>query len=158
MSPRSANGNLSTGATGVSQLNLRGMGTNRTLVLLDGKRYINAALTSGNSAPDINSFPNALIERVDVVTGGASAAYGSDALSGVVNFVIDHDFTGFKGEVQTGMTKYEDDKSISCPAELRHVVRGRPRPSSSVGRTHAERRHRWHQRSPVGPIACGRHS
>ncbi|GFE89857.1 TonB-dependent receptor plug domain-containing protein [Steroidobacter agaridevorans] len=113
-SPRSANGNLSTGATGVSQLNLRGMGTNRTLVLLDGKRYINAALTSGNSAPDINSFPNALIERVDVVTGGASAAYGSDALSGVVNFVIDHDFTGFKGEVQTGMTKYEDDKSISA--------------------------------------------
>jgi len=111
--PRSSNGNLSTGATGVSQLNLRGMGTNRTLVLLDGKRYINAALTSGNSAPDINSFPNALIERVDVVTGGASAAYGSDALSGVVNFVIDHDFTGFKGELQSGMTEYHDDKSIS---------------------------------------------
>jgi iron complex outermembrane recepter protein len=112
--PRSANGNLSSGATGVSQLNLRGMGTNRTLVLLDGKRYINAAITAGNSAPDVNSFPNALIERVDVVTGGASAAYGSDALSGVVNFVIDHDFTGLKGEVQTGMTKYEDDKSISA--------------------------------------------
>ncbi|HEY6640895.1 TonB-dependent receptor plug domain-containing protein [Povalibacter sp.] len=112
-SPRSANGNLSTGATGVSQLNLRSMGTNRTLVLLDGRRYINAALTSGNSAPDINSFPNALIERVDVVTGGASAAYGSDALSGVVNFVLDKDFTGLKGEVQSGMTKYSDDKSIS---------------------------------------------
>jgi len=48
------------------------------------------------------------------VTGGASAAYGSDALSGVVNFVIDHDFTGFKAELQTGMTKYEDDKSISA--------------------------------------------
>ncbi|WP_116812372.1 TonB-dependent receptor domain-containing protein [Steroidobacter cummioxidans] len=113
-SPRSANGNLSTGATGVSQLNLRSMGTNRTLVLLDGKRYINAALTSGNSAPDINSFPNALIERVDVVTGGASAAYGSDALSGVVNFVLNRNFTGLKGQVQTGMTKYEDDKSISA--------------------------------------------
>ena len=113
-SPRSSNGNLSTGATGVSQLNLRGLGTNRTLVLLDGHRYINAALTSGNSAPDINSFPNALIERVDVVTGGASAAYGSDALSGVVNFVIDHDYTGLKGEVQAGMTKYSDDKSISA--------------------------------------------
>jgi outer membrane receptor protein involved in Fe transport len=112
--PRSSNGNLSTGATGVSQLNLRGMGTNRTLVLLDGKRYINAALTSGNSAPDINSFPNALIQRVDVVTGGASAAYGSDALSGVVNFVIDHDYTGFKGEVQVGETKYQDDKNISA--------------------------------------------
>ncbi|WP_129643199.1 TonB-dependent receptor domain-containing protein [Peristeroidobacter agariperforans] len=113
-SPRSQNGNLSSGATGVSQLNLRGMGTNRTLVLLDGKRYINAAITSGNSAPDVNSFPNALIERVDVVTGGASAAYGSDALSGVVNFVIDHDFTGFKGEVQMGETKYHDDRSLSA--------------------------------------------
>ncbi|MCC6914641.1 MAG: TonB-dependent receptor plug domain-containing protein, partial [Rhodospirillaceae bacterium] len=80
VNPRSSNGNLSSGATGVSQLNLRGMGTNRTLILLDGQRYINSAITAGGSAPDINSFPNALIERVDVVTGGASAAYGSDAL------------------------------------------------------------------------------
>ncbi len=113
-STRSANGNLSSGATGVSQLNLRGMGTNRTLILLDGQRVINSALTSGNSAPDINQFPNALIERVDVVTGGASAAYGSDALSGVVNFVLDKDFTGIKGEVQGGMTKYRDDKNYSA--------------------------------------------
>ncbi|HEY6640893.1 TonB-dependent receptor plug domain-containing protein [Povalibacter sp.] len=111
--PRSQNQLLSSGATGVSQLNLRSMGTNRTLVLLDGHRYINAAATYANSAPDINSFPNALISRVDVVTGGASAAYGSDALSGVVNFVLDRDFTGLKGSVQSGMTKYEDDKSIS---------------------------------------------
>ncbi|MGE3333566.1 MAG: TonB-dependent receptor [Rhodospirillaceae bacterium] len=113
VSPRTANGNLSSGATGVSQLNLRGMGTNRTLILLDGQRYINSAITAGGSAPDINSFPNALIERVDVVTGGASAAYGSDALSGVVNFILDRDFTGIKGEVQAGMTKYRDDKNYS---------------------------------------------
>ncbi|MGE3333567.1 MAG: TonB-dependent receptor [Rhodospirillaceae bacterium] len=113
VNPRSSNGNLSSGATGVSQLNLRGMGTNRTLILLDGQRYINSAITSGGSAPDINSFPNALIERVDVVTGGASAAYGSDALSGVVNFVLDRDFTGIKGEFQAGMTKYRDDKNYS---------------------------------------------
>jgi len=113
VSPRTSNGNLSSGATGVSQLNLRGMGTNRTLILLDGQRYINSAITSGGSAPDINSFPNALIERVDVVTGGASAAYGSDALSGVVNFILDRDFTGVKGEIQAGMTKYRDDKNYS---------------------------------------------
>jgi outer membrane receptor protein involved in Fe transport len=113
VNPRSSNGNLSSGATGVSQLNLRGMGTNRTLILLDGQRYINSAITAGGSAPDINSFPNALIERVDVVTGGASAAYGSDALSGVVNFVLDRDFTGIKGEIQAGMTKYRDDKNYS---------------------------------------------
>jgi outer membrane receptor protein involved in Fe transport len=113
VNPRTSNGNLSSGATGVSQLNLRGMGTNRTLILLDGQRYINSAITSGGSAPDINSFPNALIQRVDVVTGGASAAYGSDALSGVVNFVLDKEFTGIKGEVQAGMTKYRDDKNYS---------------------------------------------
>jgi len=111
--PRTSQGNLSSGATGVSQLNLRGMGTNRTLILLDGQRYINSAITSGGSAPDINSFPNALIQRVDVVTGGASAAYGSDALSGVVNFILDRQFTGIKGEIQAGMTKYRDDKNYS---------------------------------------------
>lgn len=61
VNPRTSNGNLFLGATGVSQLNLRGMGTNRTLILLDGHRYINSALTSGGSAPDINSFPNALM-------------------------------------------------------------------------------------------------
>lgn len=110
----SANGNLSSGATGASQLNLRGLGTERTLVLLDGKRYINADTTPGSSAPDINSFPTALIKRVDVVTGGASAAYGSDALAGVVNFVMDHDFTGLKGQIQGGETTYGDDENIDA--------------------------------------------
>jgi outer membrane receptor protein involved in Fe transport len=114
VTPRTSTANLSSGAAGVSQLNLRGIGTNRTLILLDGRRVINSALTADNSAPDINSFPQALVERVDVVTGGASAAYGSDALTGVVNFVIDRDFTGIKGEVQGGMTKYRDDKNYNA--------------------------------------------
>ncbi|MDB6044898.1 MAG: hypothetical protein JWM63_3449 [Gammaproteobacteria bacterium] len=109
---RSQNGNLSSGSAGVNQLNLRGLGISRTLVLLDGHRVINASGTAGNSAPDINTLPSALVKRVDVVTGGASAAYGSDALSGVVNFVLDHDYTGFKGQVQAGETKYNDDKNI----------------------------------------------
>ncbi len=113
VTPRTSTANLSSGAAGVSQLNLRGIGTNRTLILLDGRRVINSALTADNSAPDINSFPQALVERVDVVTGGASAAYGSDALTGVVNFVIDRDFNGLKGEVQGGMTKYRDDKNYN---------------------------------------------
>ncbi len=114
VTPRTSTANLSSGAAGVSQLNLRGIGTNRTLILLDGRRVINSALTADNSAPDINSFPQALVERVDVVTGGASAAYGSDALTGVVNFVIDRDFTGLKGEIQGGMTKYRDDKNYNA--------------------------------------------
>jgi outer membrane receptor protein involved in Fe transport len=111
---RSQNGNLSSGSAGVNQLNLRGLGISRTLVLLDGHRVINASGTAGNSAPDVNTFPTALVKRVDVVTGGASAAYGSDALSGVVNFVLDHEFTGLKGQVQAGETKYSDDKNIDA--------------------------------------------
>jgi len=114
VTPRTSTSNLSSGAAGVNQLNLRGIGTNRTLILLDGRRVINSALTAANSAPDINSFPSALVQRVDVVTGGASAAYGSDALTGVVNFVIDREFTGIKGEVQGGMTKYRDDKNYNA--------------------------------------------
>ncbi len=114
VTPRNSTANLSSGAAGVNQLNLRGIGTNRTLILLDGRRVINSSLTADNSAPDINSFPSSLVQRVDVVTGGASAAYGSDALTGVVNFVIDREFTGIKGEVQGGMTKYRDDKNYNA--------------------------------------------
>jgi outer membrane receptor protein involved in Fe transport len=89
----------------VSFVNLRGLGANRTLVLLDGRRLTPS--TTGN-APDINTFPQALISRVDVVTGGASAAYGSDAVAGVVNFVFDAGFTGLKGEASYGTSEYGD--------------------------------------------------
>src|SRR3546814_67044 len=92
----------------ISQLNLRGLGPNRTLVLLNGHR-----LTPANtgSAPDINMLPQQLIKRVDLVTGGASAAYGSDAVAGVVNFILDEDFSGIKGEVQSGITSRGDGES-----------------------------------------------
>ncbi|MCA0202182.1 MAG: TonB-dependent receptor [Proteobacteria bacterium] len=111
VSGRTATANLTSGAAGVNLLNLRGMGSQRTLVLLDGKRVINASLSNGFTGVDVNSMPHGLINRVDVVTGGASAAYGSDALSGVVNFVIDKTFTGVKGLVEGGVTTYGDDKN-----------------------------------------------
>ncbi len=101
--------NLSSGAAGVNILNLRGMGGHRVLILLDGKRVINSSLSSSYTGGDTNTMPQGLISRVDVVTGGASAAYGSDALSGVVNFVLDKEFTGLKGEVQSGISTYGDD-------------------------------------------------
>ena len=97
---------------GVSNLNLRGLQAIRTLVLLDGKRVVGSTLSGFNnngSAVDVNIMPDALISRVDVVTGGASAVYGSDALAGVVNFVLDKKFTGIKGNVQGGVTTYGDD-------------------------------------------------
>lgn len=102
---------VSGGALGVNQISLRGLGPTRTLVLLDGKRIINSSVTTALAAPNINNIPNGLISRVDIVTGGASAAYGSDALTGVVNFVLDQKFTGIKGEVTGGITTYGDNQA-----------------------------------------------
>ncbi len=100
----------SNGTNGINALNLRNLGQNRTLVLLDGQR-VGTATTTG--WVDINTFPQALIKRVDVVTGGASADWGSDAVAGVVNFVLDKDFNGLKGEASTGITTYGDDRNYN---------------------------------------------
>ncbi len=106
--PQTSNLSFSNGQAGLNTLNLRGIGANRTLVLLDGQRSVPSTITG---LVDVNDFPQQLISRVDVVTGGASAAYGSDALSGVVNFVLNKTFTGIKGEVAGGVTTYGDDPS-----------------------------------------------
>lgn len=94
------------GTVGVQNVNLRSLGGNRALVLLDGKRVVGATY---DGTPDTGLFPQQLISRVDIVTGGASAVYGSDAVAGVVNFVLDRQFTGMKGEVSGGLTNYADD-------------------------------------------------
>lgn len=99
---------ISPGLQGIESLNLRGLGSNRVLVLLDGQRTSPA---SYGNAVDTATFPSQLISRVDVVTGGASAVYGSDAVSGVVNFVLDRKFTGLKGEISGGITNFGDDKN-----------------------------------------------
>ena len=105
--PQNTSGSLSAGNSGTNQLNLRQLGVLRTLVLLDGQRMVGSTF---DNAVDINTFPQSLVQRVDVVTGGASAVYGSDAVAGVVNFVLDKEFTGVKGEVSGGMTRYYDDE------------------------------------------------
>jgi outer membrane receptor protein involved in Fe transport len=96
----------SSGQQGLSSFSLRGLGTIRTLTLLDGQRVVGANVTG---VPDISQFPQLLIKRVDIVTGGASASYGSDAVGGVVNFVTDKRFEGFKAQAQGGITTYGDD-------------------------------------------------
>lgn len=93
------------GAAGGAYLNVRGLGTNRTLTLLDGHRVPPA---DRQSTVDTNLFPESLVTRVEVVTGGASAAYGADALSGVVNFILDTQYEGFEAKVQRGQTNYGD--------------------------------------------------
>ncbi len=93
------------GTGGANFLNLRSLGVNRTLVLLDGARVVPSSIAGG---VDVNLMPQGLIKRVDVVTGGASAQWGSDAVAGVVNFVLDRNFTGFKGLVQGGESSRGD--------------------------------------------------
>ena len=94
---------------GQSFLNLRGLGPNRTLVLLDGRRVVSS---SRLGATDIGVFPTALVQRVEVVTGGASAAYGSDAVGGVVNFVLDTGFNGMRAEAHRGTTERGDGGNL----------------------------------------------
>lgn len=105
----------SSGPAGGGQafVNLRGLGSQRTLSLLDGKRFPTGAGSSAG-AVDISQFPSALIERVEVVTGGASAAYGSDAVAGVLNFVINRKFTGVSAEMQGGESEYGDAKEYKA--------------------------------------------
>lgn len=99
------------GGAGASRLGLRGLGVVRTLVLLDGKRVPEGGFAQ-NAGVDINAFPSGLVSRVDVVSGGASAVYGSDALAGVINFVLDKEYTGIKGTVEGGVTEYSDNNSL----------------------------------------------
>jgi len=111
------------GSAGQSFANLRGLGANRTLVLLDGQRFVPS---TSIATVDIGVLPSALIQRVDVVTGGASAAYGSDAVAGVVNFVLDNRFEGLKGDLESGITSYGDNRTFkaSLTAGFRFAGRG----------------------------------
>lgn len=95
-----------TSGAGAELINLRALGTQRTLVLVDGQRFVPSTSTG---SVDVNLIPDALIQRVDIVTGGASAAYGSDAVAGVVNFILNKNFTGLSVGLQTGITVYGDD-------------------------------------------------
>lgn len=98
----------SSGQQGLSSFSLRGLQPIRTLTLLDGQRVVGANVTG---VPDISMFPQLLVKRVDVVNGGASASYGSDAVGGVVNFITDTRFKGFKANVLGSITRYGDDKT-----------------------------------------------
>jgi len=98
-SPRSVIG------SGQQSPDLRGLGSTRTLVLVDGRRYVGSQL---NGTADMSTLPVSLVDRVDVVTGGASAAYGSDAVAGVVNFILNERLTGFKGGINHGVSQFGD--------------------------------------------------
>lgn len=104
-------GNQATAPNSGNYLNLRGLGAVRNLVLLDGQRI---PPTSFDGTVDTNVIPQALVQRVDIVTGGASAAYGSDAVSGVINFILDTSFVGLKGNIRGGISGRGDDESFGA--------------------------------------------
>ena len=101
------------GTNGLASFNMFGLGTIRTLTLLDGERFMPANVTG---VPDISEFPQLLIQRVDVVTGGASASWGSDAVGGVVNFITDKKFEGFKANFSSGLSTYGDNATATFQA------------------------------------------
>ena len=111
---------VANGSTGTATLNLRGLGSPRTLVLVDGRRMPYGGVT--NSAADINQIPTQMVERVDVLTGGASAVYGSDAVAGVVNFIMKKDFEGVQVTSQYNFYWHENDFSGPGEVKLRDTI------------------------------------
>lgn len=103
ISPETSNSTV--WSAGLNQTDLRGLGSNRTLVLVNGRRFIGGSV--GDSAVDLNNIPTAIVERMEVITGGASAVYGSDAMAGVINIVTKKNFEGF--EFDASLTKPDED-------------------------------------------------
>jgi iron complex outermembrane receptor protein len=101
------NSNFSTASAGVATLDLRNLGTARTLVLVNGRRFV--AGVPGDSAVDMNSIPTEFIERVEILTGGASSTYGSDAVAGVVNIILKRNFSGVSLDASKGRSSKGDD-------------------------------------------------
>ena len=103
------------GNTGVMSAHLRGLGTNRTLILLDGRRIVTNAY--GSRTVSLNSIPTGMVNRVEVITGGSSAAYGSDAVAGVINIITQQDQTGFGIETRYGYTDEGGGEELTIDAD-----------------------------------------
>jgi iron complex outermembrane receptor protein len=126
------NATVANGATGTATVNLRGLGSARTLVLVDGRRLPYGGVT--NSAADLNQIPAAMVERVEILTGGASAVYGSDAIGGVVNFIMKKDFEGVQFDAQYGFYQHNNSFGGDGAVKLRDVIAGRAATNPSAFR------------------------
>ena len=124
---------INNGSTGIASIDLRGLGSNRTLVLFNGKRFVPANL---GGVVDTNNVPVSLLERVDLVTGGASAVYGADAVSGVVNFVMKRNFTGVEATTLYSVSAKNDARRIKNDLTLgANLADGRGNVALHVGTT-----------------------
>lgn len=104
---------FSNDADGTANLDLRGLGANRTLVLVNGKRLAPGDANSDTFAPDVNQIPAALIKKVDILTGGASSVYGADAVAGVVNFIMDTKFEGIQFDARYDFNQHKNDNPVA---------------------------------------------
>ena len=135
---------------------LRRMGAQRTLVLIDGRRHVPS---QSNGTVDLNVVPSAMVERTELVTGGASASWGSDAVSGVVNIILRKDLEGFIGNLQGGISRLDDDKSVMGSFAFGHrfgerthlLVGAEYADSEGVGSAHPpEFARKWGEAGSVG--------
>jgi outer membrane receptor protein involved in Fe transport len=122
----SQNSNMSNGATGTANVNLRGLGPTRNLVLLNGRRLPAGSPRSGaaSAAADLNQIPAPLIQRVELLTGGASAVYGSDAITGVVNFIMNDRFEGLQIDLYHSFYNHQQQNpnGIADVVNARHAT------------------------------------
>ena len=127
---------INNGSTGIASIDLRGLGSNRTLVLFNGKRFVPANL---GGVVDTNNVPVSLLERVDLVTGGASAVYGADAVSGVVNFVTKRNFTGIEASTLYSVSGEGDAKRRKSDLTMgANLADGRGNVALHVGTTRTD--------------------
>ncbi len=124
------NSTVSNGASGTATVSLRNLGSSRTLVLIDGRRM--GYGSPNDVAADLNQIPEQLIERVEVLTGGASAVYGSDALAGVVNFIMKKDFEGLQIDAQYGFYQHNNDYDGVGNVRAEIARRGQTNPAQFV--------------------------
>ncbi len=126
------NSNFQSSSFGVATIGLRNLGTGRTLVLINGRRVV--AGIPGESAVDLNTIPTQFVERIELLTGGASAAYGSDAIAGVINIILKKDITGVQFDLRTGQSGHGDDKRTELGLTLgRSLAEGRGNLSAHLG-------------------------
>jgi iron complex outermembrane recepter protein len=111
---------LSNGSSGIAEVNLRNLGAQRTLVLVNGRRLGPGDATTGGASSDVNQIPTDLVERVEVLTGGASATYGADAAAGVVNFIMNTHFEGVKVTVNYDFYNHHQHDGAAAAAVTEH--------------------------------------
>lgn len=128
--------NINNGSNGTASIDLRGMGTNRTLVLFNGKRFVPATL---GGVVDTNNVPVSLLERVDIVTGGASAVYGADAVAGVVNFVMKKNFSGVEATTLYSVSEKNDARRYKSDLTIgTNLADGRGNVAINIGTTRTQ--------------------